>query len=92
MNSWGDDRPHDIIEEEPFKLQAAEFAGSVQRWDEISWAITHDIARHPHFVVPPVIGTRNLYSVLISSDPPLLLHYRVDDARREIHLLEIELA
>jgi hypothetical protein len=85
-------RPYEIVEEESFKLNAAEFAGSVRRWDEISWAITHDIARNPHFVVPPILGAPNFYAVVVQSEPPLLLHYFVDDQRREIHLLDVELA
>src|SRR5207245_2301038 len=56
--TWKVAVPTKFIEEESFKLKAAEFAGSIQRWDEISWAITHDIARNPHFVVPPCWASR----------------------------------
>ena len=83
--------PYEIKEDDLFAAQAAEFAGSIRRWDEISWGITHTIAMNPHAIVPPFPGVPNFYSVQVPAEPPLLLHYRVDDRARVVHLLQIEL-
>jgi len=91
MSFTDDSAPYEIIEDELFKFQAAEFAGSIKRWDEISWGFTHTIAMNPHAIVPPFVGVPNFYSVQVPAEPPLLLHYLVDDRMRAVHFLQIEL-
>jgi len=82
--------PWSLVEGEYFKEQAAEYAGSIRRWDEISMAITFGVARNP-LVGQGYPGVPGFFSIPIASDPPLILHYFADMQTRQITLLELNL-
>ena len=81
--------PYEVVEEDAFRFQAGEFAGSLARWHEIHETILNDLARNP-LVGWGYPGVPGFYSIRISSTPELLLHYFVDDREHRIVLLEIE--
>ena len=82
--------PYAIVEADRFLLEAAEFAESIRRWDEIRDTLLQHLPYTPHEAGYPVRGTP-YYALTILSDPLLTVYYSVDDDHRTLTFESIQI-
>ena len=67
----------DIETTDAFNRQVEEFAGSIERWDEIWWNFEIQLAYHPKWGTP--IPCTFLRALWVKTNPNLIVYYHVDD-------------
>lgn len=72
---------------EPFDLQVEEWAGSMERWDEIWFNFDHDLVNNPY--EGTLIPSTYLRSLPLETNPPLTVFYHINEQIQIITLLHI---
>jgi hypothetical protein len=76
-----------IINSAIFDQQAEEWAGSLERWDEVWFAYDYILAQNP-FLGEPVPGT-NLRALHLRIIPPPTVYYEIRQSGREVLLCHL---
>lgn len=82
--------PYSQVESSSFQTQVSDIIGSFPRWDEIVWAYDRYLVYHPYWA-EEVPGTP-LRVLSIKTDQPLHLYFRIDEDRKQIHLLHLAIS
>ena len=80
-------RAYAVIEPQDFQDPVGRLPISRRQWDDVKADFDEHIACSPH-AATPIPGT-DLRAMPILTLPPLIVFYRVDDAAREVILVEV---
>ena len=80
--------PYEVVETPAFLGLVEDMLGSVERWDDMKWAedwlLEKDPTRGnylPHY---------GLWVLILRTEPPILVYYRIDTANRQVFPLDIQ--
>jgi hypothetical protein len=86
MPFW-DEPTYRPVETEDFLMLAGEYAGSVQRWDEIKDAFWRALTNNPYIGVPVPDTPYRLQD--LASTPPLTVYYEMDEDAKVVKFVGI---
>lgn len=89
--SSSDGDGYDIVESEFFLERVEMTIGSVARWDEMREALDIWMLRNPTGLPVCRLIRDNLWFARIKSEPLLLLIYEVDERRRRVTYLDVDI-
>ena len=78
---------YELRSTEPFDQQVAEWAGNIERWDEIWFNFDYHLVNHP-YLGHPIPGTY-LLALPLETNPPISVYYHVNEPDKIITLLHI---